>query len=343
MRSLGFRSYCCFPLLVGGRLLGTLSFASSTRDAIEPDEVECVSTVAQYVAIAMDRALRDKALRQAQGELREHAEMLEVKVAERTARLADTVEQLESFTYTVAHDLRAPIRSLNGYCEILREEYPVPGEGKVILERLQRASRYLDALTRDLLKFSAISQQDIQLGAVDPGELADEIQLLNPALHGGVLTVRRPLEKVRAQRVLLRQCLANLLDNALKFVRPDIPPQIVVWTESRVAAVPISSSSPGFAFNPAVQRSSSAPPISSTEGHARRVRIWVEDNGVGIPPEAHEKIFGIFERVGGMDHVSGTGIGLAIVARAVQRMNGMCGVESGVGQGSRFWMEFAPA
>jgi signal transduction histidine kinase len=73
------------------------------------------------------------------------------------------------------------------------------------------------------------------------------------------------------------------------------------------------------------------------------VRIWIEDNGIGIPPQAHEKIFGIFERVSGLDHVEGTGIGLAIVARAMQQMGGACGVESTLGEGSRFWLDLTAA
>jgi signal transduction histidine kinase len=80
-----------------------------------------------------------------------------------------------------------------------------------------------------------------------------------------------------------------------------------------------------------------------TSHPTQRVRIWVEDNGIGIAPQQHEKIFGIFERVSGLDHVEGTGIGLAIVARAMQQMGGDCGVESQLGQGSRFWLELAAA
>lgn len=342
LRRIGFRSYCCFPLLVSGRLLGTLSFASSARETIEPDEIECMSTVAQYVAIAMDRTARENALREAEGALRAHAEMLEVKVAERTARLHDSVAQLESFTYTLAHDLRAPIRALNGYCEILREEHALTVDAHAILGKLQRATRHLDALTRDLLKFSAISRQEVQVAPVDVAELVREIVFLNPALQAGVVAVKEPLAAVTAHRLLLQQCLSNLFDNALKFARPGVPPRILVQTESRALSAPTGGSVPGFAFSPAVA-APPAMPAESTAGEALRVRIWVEDNGLGIPPESHEKIFGIFERVDAMDVSNGTGIGLAIVARAVQRMKGSCGVESVEGRGSRFWMEFAPA
>jgi PAS domain S-box-containing protein len=340
IRRLGFRTYCCFPLLIESRLLGTLSFASSTRDLLNAPEIECLSTVAQYVAIAMDRALRERALQEAQRGLREHADALETKVTERTAKLHDTIVQLESFSYTVAHDLRAPIRSLRGYCDILQSDYALPEGGRAILDRLQRATTRLDALTRDLLKFTRISRQEIQLEVVDLAELVDDVILLGPPLQE-VLVARPPLGKVWAQRTLLQQCLSNLFDNAMKFVAPGNTPRIVVRAES--VAAPAQETAPTeTAFHPATHTAEGASPAHPALA-GPWTRIWVEDSGIGIAPEAHAKIFGVFERVSGLDHIDGTGIGLAIVARAVQRMNGRCGVESTLGKGSRFWLELPTA
>jgi len=131
---------------------------------------------------------------------------------------------------------------------------------------------------------------------------------------------------VQAHRTFLQQCLSNLFDNALKFIAPGVTPRLVVWTE----------------MTGPQHVSSSQAPVQSGEKE-QRVRIWVEDNGIGIAPEGREKIFGIFERLNASDQFEGTGIGLAIVARAVQRMSGSCGVESIPGQGSRFWLELMPA
>jgi signal transduction histidine kinase len=102
---------------------------------------------------------------------------------------------------------------------------------------------------------------------------------------------------------------------------------------------------PGPTCAPRVGRAArgSGSPSPRRAGSPPRIRIWVEDNGIGIPAQAHEKIFGIFERVSGLDHVEGTGIGLAIVARAMQQMGGTCGVESEPDHGSRFWLELAAA
>lgn len=343
------RSYCCFPLQIGDRLVGTLSFASYSRDTIAADDLEFLSTIASYVAIAIDRALRENALELAQRSLSEHANILESKVAERTARLHETIAQLESFSYTVAHDLRAPIRSLRGYCDILLSDYALPESGHAILERLQRASNRLDALTRDLLRFSKIARQDVQLETVDVQEIVTDLLLLMPNLGDDIVVVHPPLEKVRAQRTLLQQCLSNLFDNAVKFVPNGTRPKIIVRTELRQHTTSPTGAIMAAAFNPPIRAAS----VTGAEGRPRqlagdasdapRVRIWVEDNGIGIAPEAHDKIFGIFERVSGLEHIEGTGIGLAIVARAVQQMGGACGVESAPGKGSRFWLEFAPA
>jgi signal transduction histidine kinase len=301
VKDFGVRAYAGFPLVLGDTLLGTLSFATRTRDTLNLAEVEFLSTIAQYVAIALDRA--------------ERHQQLEVKVTERTARLNETISQLESFSYTLAHDLRAPIRALKGYCEVLMEDFAsaLPEAGRNILTKLLRASNRMDSLTRDLLKLSKLSQQEVELTPVDTTELVQDILLLTPELQNGVLIVSAPLGQVWAQRTLLQQCLSNLFDNALKFMPAKTKPMIKVRAESRL------------------------------HGDQPCVRLWIEDNGIGIEPDQHGKIFGIFERVGGPDAAEGTGIGLAIVARAVKRMGGTCGVVSALGRGSQFWLELKAA
>lgn len=347
IRALGVRAYAAFPLLVGDRLLGTLAFASFGKDTISPGDVEFLSTISQYVAIALDRTLRENTLREAQRSLREHAEGLEVKVAERTGRLNETISQLESFSYSVAHDLRAPIRALKSYCDVLLEDYSqaLPVDGKDIVKKLFRASDRLDNLTRDLLKFSKVSMQAVELNIVDLSDLVAEVVLLTPALRGDVVTVRPPLGKIWGQRTLVQQCLANLFDNSLKFAQASQAPHIVVRAEVIGEELSTPLSTTHAPFNPAVHSRSSLSldtrsPIPSRSGKTHRLRLWVEDNGIGVAPELHQKIFGIFERGGGSDMPEGTGIGLAIVARAMQQMGGSCGVESTVGKGSRFWLEF---
>jgi len=247
VKDLGVRAYAGFPLALGDTVLGTLSFGTRSRDALNLSEVEFLSTIAQYVAIALERALRQQ--------------QLEVKVKERTARLHETIGQLESFSYTLAHDLRAPIRALKGYCEVLMEDFAgtLPEGGVDILGKLLRASSRMDSLTRDLLKLSKLSQQEVELAPVDVAEIVQDIVLLTPELQGGVLTFAAPLGQVWAQRTLLQQCLSNLFDNALKFVPPQTKPLIKVRADSRIV------------------------------GDQPRIRLWIEDNGIGIEPDSTPK------------------------------------------------------
>lgn len=344
INALGLRTGICHPLMVGERSIGMLSFGRKDRRMFSSDELEFIVTISQYVAVALDRVINEAALQQAQEKLREHAHDLETKVQERTAKLQDTIAQLETFSYTVAHDLRAPIRALKGYVHVLLEDHAPDGKtpAHTYLLKLDRAANRLEALTRDLLQFSTVSRQDVRLEPIEIGEVLQDIRLLRPSLHEEVLEIKHPLVPVLAQRTLLQQCLSNLLDNALKFNSPGNLPHITVWTErtmsQNIGAEPASFSTGLHA----------AKPEPGSSGHAQvekspRVRIYVEDNGIGIAEESRKKIFGLFERLNPSDKYEGTGIGLAIVARAAQRMGGSCGVEPGRQSGSRFWLELKPA
>ena len=343
LQALGFRAAVCNPLMVGERLIGALAFATRNRDAFRPDDIEFIATVSQYIAVALERAMTETALQEAQESLKATAQSLETKVQERTATLQDTVAQLESFSYTVAHDLRAPIRALKGYAEMLVSdtEAPSPEKARHYLLRIGRAADRLDALTRDLLQFSSVSRQEVQLSTVNLAEMIQDLRLLRPGLQEDILIAKEPLHPVLANRTLLQQCLSNLFDNALKFMTPGTKPRIAFWTEK----VDASESQPlqfdSLVFSRGQGSTGQAVESPSNAGERNeRIRIWIEDNGIGIAPESRQKIFGIFERLNPVDKYEGTGIGLAIVARAMQRMGGGCGVESSrSGSGSRFWLE----
>src|SRR6185503_7274044 len=169
----------------------------------------------------------------------EHAAQLENKVRERTARLDETVAQLETFSYTVAHDLRAPIRTFKGYTEILLEDFAgeFPEKAREYLLRMKRAAEGMDLLTRDLLQFNRISRQQISAEPIDVNELVTEIVAHTPALQKpGILTLPARLRCVIGNRTMVQQCLSNLLDNALKFVDPGQPANITICDELREGA-----------------------------------------------------------------------------------------------------------
>jgi signal transduction histidine kinase len=227
--------------------------------------------------------------------------------------LREANQQLEAFTYSVSHDLRGPLRSLRGFAELLLEDHAVQLDesGRGYLERIKVAATRMDRLIRDLLEYSRIMREQLVLEPVSVAELVNEVAVNNGLPHSATLDLKvsDDLLPVVAHPTLLSQCFANLLSNAIKFVRQGQEPSVKVSTEAR----------------------------------GERVRIWIEDNGIGIDPAYHQKVFGLFERVGDVSQHEGTGIGLAIVARAVERMGGRCGVESALGSGSRFWIELERA
>ena len=261
-----------------------------------------------------DLKLTQLALAKAEADLKAHAASLEQTVEERTGELRETISHLQSFSYTVAHDLRAPIRAMESYSKILLDELGanLNDEQTKMLNNIGRAARHLDALTRDILSYTKVSTHSVELQPVNVETLIQDVTAMNPALQppNCIVGLVRPISPVLANPTLLGQCFSNLLDNAVKFVAPNVVPRIVIRCES---------------------------------AGDKRVRLWIEDNGIGIDPDAQPRIFGIFERARGSSIYPGTGIGLAIVAKAVERMQGTCGVHSEPGKGSRFWIELPSA
>jgi PAS domain S-box-containing protein len=331
------------PLVAKGRNLGLLCFASWSRDTIAPEEADLVTTIAQYLATALDRENTSRQLHKAKEELAEHAQLLEMRVQERTSRLQETISELETFSYTVAHDLRAPVRTMTGYCEVLFEDFAdgLSADAKLILQKIARASNRMEALTRDLLQFSKISRQKVALSPVEIEPIIEELTALREPAVRQALTVRGPLHPVRGHRGLLQQVFSNLIDNAVKFVCPHAAPKITIYSESVAHGSPNTRSRP-LIFSSTESAGHEAESSAATN-QPQHIRIWVQDEGIGIPREAHQKIFGIFERAAASNAYEGTGIGLAIVARAIQRMGGTCGVESELEKGSQFWIELPAA
>ena len=333
----GFEVCCLLPLDTADGTLGIFVLGSRTRAALLEDELELLSTIGKYLAVALHKEATNTELLRAQAKLNQHALELERQVNERTATLRDIISELETFSYTLAHDLRAPIRALIGYSEALLEDYTkvLPGEGIDLLNRLRRSCKQLDRLTRDLLEFSKVSRQDIQLEKVDLEEVVSSVLSLLPEAVPSV-TVVKPLHSVRGHHGLVQQCIWNLIDNALKFVKEGQVPQVRIWTEVSADEKLPAGATLTPPFSPARRLQGTTP---RAHGAAERIRIIVADEGIGIDPTAHAKVFGIFERGTSSMRFSGSGIGLAIVARAVQKMGGTCGVESDLGAGSRFWLE----
>lgn len=308
-RSDGLSSGFAIPVRLGERVVGVLEFFS-VEPLIRDDGL-------LDLLMSMSSELGQFVARQtAEQGLREHAQHLEERVAERTAELKRSNEQLIDFAYTISHDLRAPLRAIHGNLDALIEDVPqvVASPHSGIVERIQEATSRMDALLQDLLAYSRLSRLEL---AHEPLVLADVVgevlHQMEPELQErrADVAVELPadLPKAVAHQPTTVQAIANLLSNALKFVAPDVRPRIVVRGEAREP----------------------------------NVRLSVTDNGVGIDPAHQERIFRVFERLHGPGEYPGTGVGLAMVRRAVERMNGAVGVESAVGRGSTFWIELPRA
>jgi signal transduction histidine kinase len=254
------------------------------------------------------RKLQDKIdeARQANEQLNQLNRTLEQRVAEKTRELERSNRELESFAQTLSHDLQAPLRAIEGFINILNDEVreKLSPESQSYFTRITAAAVRMSRMIDDVMAYSlAVGGCAVQSAAVDVDALVREVAQLNRALRGRV-EIAAPLQPVLAHETSLRQVISNLLANAVKFVRPGVEPRVIVRSEDF--------------------------------GNRHR-RLWIEDNGIGIEPAHQTKIFGLYERL--RPEYEGNGVGLAIVAKAMERMGGRVGVQSRPGEGSRFWLE----
>jgi len=252
-------------------------------------------------------------LKAAKSSLTNEALHLEQLVASRTAELTATNKQMEAFVYSIAHDLRAPLRSMQGFSTMLLEdeETVLSNMGKEYAGRIINSAGLMDRLLRDLLAFSRIAQQSVDLNSVNLGEVIETVmsRLESDIKEKGArVEAPGPWPHVVAHEPTLTQVVINLISNALKFTVPGVTPRLRLWTEEK----------------------------------GEFIRVWVEDNGIGISPDHQHQIFKLFTRIHG-EQYPGTGVGLAIVEKGIERMGGHTGVESTAGSGARFWFELRKA
>jgi PAS domain S-box-containing protein len=262
--------------------------------------------------IARDISKRKRAeeeARQTKERLAGQAAHLEQLVMERTAELMASNKNMEALVYSIAHDLRAPLRAMQGFSEMLVEEAgaALSETGQDFAKRIAKSAQFMDALLLDLVAFSRFNHEKPELEPLNLGPVVNSVVerfKLEMEEKKARVEAAPPWPTVLAHPGTLGQVLVNLLNNALKFIVPDQPLLVRLRAEAK----------------------------------GDFVRIWVEDNGIGIAPENQAEIFGVFTRLHGQRY-PGTGIGLAIVQKAIERMGGRVGVESVLGKGSRFWVE----
>ncbi len=271
----------------------------------------------------------ERELRRAKADLTRTNANLERVVAERTAKLQETVAELEHFSYSITHDMRAPLRAMQGFATILNEEGAdrLSDEHKDYLNRIGSVAGRMDQLITDALNFSKTVRQELVAERVDLVTLLHSILESYPELQPSKahIAVQSEIPPVMGNVAGLTQCFSNLLGNAVKFVKPGQTPEIRIWAE----------------HFPGSESSTSKNLVTGQKDETIWVRVWVEDNGVGIPKDFQPRVFDMFQR-GSVDH-EGTGIGLALVRKVTERMGGKVGVESEPGVGSRFWLMFKAA
>ncbi|MBW9275369.1 MAG: PAS domain S-box protein, partial [Candidatus Thiodiazotropha sp. (ex. Lucinisca nassula)] len=232
---------------------------------------------------------------------------LEARVVERTGELESAVKELESFVYSVSHDLRAPLRAVTGFAHILvkRHADSLNEEGRHYLENVLQAGSHMGDLIDDLLQYSRTGRGTLQMRPIELAPIVDGLQVtFSERIENchARLIIEKPLATPLGDATLIGQQFSNLIDNALTYRDPDIAPVIHI----------------------------------ASKRHENQVFITIEDNGIGIAPEYHQKIFQVFQRLHSQDEYPGTGVGLAIVAKAARMMTGEVRVESSIGAGSKF-------
>ena len=236
---------------------------------------------------------------------------LEQTVEQRTAELRTVVEELEHFSYSLAHDMRAPLRAMQSFAALLlmKEKSLLDATERDYLRRIATAAVRMDGLVTDAFDFTRVMRAELPLSPVEPAAVIQDLLDTYPDFHAlrADIRIEGALPRVLANAAGLLQVFSNLLHNAVKFVAPGVPPQVRITGAVR----------------------------------GDWVRLWVADNGIGIAPEFRPKLFQMFERFNG--HYEGTGIGLALVRKVIERMGGTVGVDSSPGPGSRFWIELKGA
>jgi len=300
------RSSAVYPLLRGGRAVGVFAVYAREPAFFDSELTDLIDILSGDLSYALEAFASREHRELAENELRALNATLEERVAERTRSLEAANRELEAFSYSVSHDLRAPLRGVSGFSQLLHEGYAqqLDDTGRAYLDRVKAAAAKMARLIDDLLNLSRIARQSIHREPVDVSALATELvqELRDADRSRQVEASIEPGLTVHADAGLTRILLANLLDNAWKFT-----------SQTPDARIEVAS--------------------ATLEGRAGFV---VRDNGAGFDTAFADKLFAPFQRLHGEAEFPGTGIGLAIVQRIVHQHDGEVRVEASVGGGAAF-------
>ena len=300
----GIRCWLCVPLINQGELIGAINLGATTPNAFTSEEAEIVRDVANQLAIAIQQSRLFEEIQKMNVEL-------EQRVARRTGELKAANKELEAFTYSVSHDLRAPLRAVDGFSRLLQENHAqqLAPEPLHYLSRVREGAQHMGHLIDDLLAFSRLGRQALRLQPLSPADLRAMARHVLDDLRTEakeerqIETVIHDLPPCQADPSLLRQVFVNLLSNAIKYTRPREITRIEIGSQP------------------------------APEGPA----YFVRDNGVGFDMRYAHKLFGVFQRLHRAEDFEGTGVGLAIVQRIIHRHGGRIWAEAAVEHGATFY------
>ena len=256
---------------------------------------------------ALEEAKEKKAHRLAVEEIQKLNAELEQRVIERTVQLEAANKELEAFAYSVSHDLRAPLRAVDGFSKFVLEDYEnkLDSEGKRLLNLIRSNIQKMDQLITDLLALSRVARCELNFSGIDMTQMVISMfkETAAPDVSDKISLTVDPLPEAYADPTYMRQVWANLIANAIKFSSKEKKPLIKICGRTENG------------FNV----------------------YYVKDNGVGFNPEYAHKLFGVFQRLHKSDDFEGTGVGLAIVQRIIHRHGGKVWAEGAEGKGATFW------